>query len=81
MTTKRGYTTYGSVRGGCGKLYRTESGAEKALQCDRKGCQSQGGYSDRVVVIVGDDGYLYYDEDCTDWVPGEEGRSCGVARF
>lgn len=77
----RGYTTYGSVRGGCGILYKTYDEAEKALERDRRICQRQGGYSDRKVVVVGDDGLLYYDEACKDWVSSEGGRGSGAARF
>ena len=77
----KGYTTHGSVRGGCGVLYATALRAERALERDQRGCQAQGGYSDRTVVVVGDDGCLYYDDECQDWVPGAGGRSCGAARF
>lgn len=80
-TTRRGYTTYGSVRGGSGGLHRTREAAGRALGRDRRGCRSQGGYSDRQVVAVGDDGYLYHDDACTDWVPGPGGRTGGAARF
>jgi hypothetical protein len=79
--TIRGYTTYGSVRGKSGKLHRSREAAERDLARDQCGCASQGGYSDRAVVVVCRDGYLYYDDACTDWVPSEGGRSCGAARF
>lgn len=80
-TTIRGYTTYGSVRGGSGRLNRTRAAADRDLARDQAGCGTQGGYSDREVVVVGRDGLLYRDEFCTDWIAGEGGRSCGAARF
>ncbi len=43
------FTCWGSVRGGCGKAHRTEGAAEKCIRDDHRGCQSQGGYSDRNV--------------------------------
>lgn len=75
------YTTYGSVRGGCGHQHRTVEAAERCLNDDQNGCASQGGYSDRRVCEVRD-GYLYEvggGED--DWIAGEGGRSCGAARI
>lgn len=77
----RGYTTYGSVRDQSGVLHRTREAAERSLARDQRGCRSQGGYSDRDVVVVGDDDYLYRDEQCTDWVPSCGGPSNGAMRF
>lgn len=46
-----GYVTcYGDVRLGCGHRHRTASGALRCLDDDRRGCRSQGGYSDRRIV-------------------------------
>ena len=47
MTT---YTTKGSVRGCCGHKHRSLEAAVKCAREDQKGCQSQGGYSDRQIV-------------------------------
>ena len=80
-TTVRGYACHGSVRGGCGCLHRTIEAAEKCLARDQAGCKKARGYSDRTIVVVGDDGYLYMDQRCQEWVPGVGGRSCGAARF
>ena len=44
------YTTKGSVRGQCAHKHRTLSGAVRCLKDDRRGCERQGGYSDRDVV-------------------------------
>jgi hypothetical protein len=76
MTT---YTTYGSVRGCCGHKHQTLTAAQKCLSRDQAGCRSQGGYSDREVVLIGGDGYLYRDmgqveaEDGNHWVRGPGG--------
>lgn len=43
------YTTYGPVRGGCGHRHRTLETAMRCLRDDGRGCQMQGGYSDRTV--------------------------------
>lgn len=73
-TTKTIFTTYGSVRGCCGHRHETRDGADKCLALDQAGCASQGGYSDREVVLVGSDGYLYHDmgqvgaEDGDHWI-------------
>jgi hypothetical protein len=77
----KGYTTCGSVRGQSGRLHRTREAAGRDLARDQRGCRSAGGYSDRSVVVVGSDGYLYRDESCREWVPAEGGRSHGAARF
>ena len=50
------YITRGDVRGECGHEHRTESGAERCIAADQRGCASQGGYSDRYVIAVDDDG-------------------------
>ncbi len=49
MTTTT-YETEGDVRGNCGHQHRTLDGALRCLELDRRGCASQGGYSDRHVV-------------------------------
>lgn len=54
MTT---YTCVGSVRGSCGHDHKTIAAAVRCNDRDQKGCASQGGYSDRSIVAVGDDGY------------------------
>lgn len=70
------YTTYGDVRGQ-GPVRDTLAQAEQDLADDQSGCSKQRGYSDRRVCYVGDDGYLYHDADCTDWVAGPGGRTSG----
>jgi hypothetical protein len=76
------FTTYGSVRGCCGHRHETRQSADACLADDQAGCSSQGGYSDRAVVLVGDDGYLYHDmgqmqaEDGDHWIRSAGG--CGV---
>jgi len=54
MTTY--YRTTGSVRGDCGHRHRTLSGAIRCLRRDQSGCAGQGGYSDRRIVEIDDDG-------------------------
>jgi hypothetical protein len=56
MTAKNGYTcgTSRDVRGNCGHTHRTLSGAVRCLRDDRRGCKSQGGYSDRAIHAVVD---------------------------
>ena len=80
-TTMTTYTTYGSVRGGCGHRHKTIRAAEHCLDRDQRGCSSQGGYSDRSVCEVRN-GCLYeVGGNDTDWIAGEGGRSCGAARM
>lgn len=43
------FTCWGSVRCGCGVAHKTEEAAEKCIAADQRGCESQGGYSDRRV--------------------------------
>lgn len=77
----KGYTTHGSIRGCCGHMHATEQSAQACLERDKAGCASQRGYSDRSIAIVGDDGLLYQDPECENWIPGDGGPSCGAARF
>ena len=65
--TKTVYTTYGSVRGQCGHAHRSEAAAERCLASDQRACHSQRGYSDRMVCVVGDSGYLETTEGETVW--------------
>ena len=77
------FTTYGPIRGCCGHRHKTRDAAERCRQQDQNGCASQstGGYTDRDVAVIGDDGFLYYDEECTDWVPSRGQKSLGAAKF
>ena len=50
MKAKETYTTAGSVRGSCGHKHRSHAAAERCLAQDQRGCESQGGYSDRRVI-------------------------------
>ena len=73
MTTV--YTTIGSVRGCCGHRHKSREAAERCLAEDQRGCERQGGYSDRVVVESDADGVL-----CTDAGPYyPHGRTCRAA--
>jgi hypothetical protein len=47
--TRTAYTCKGSVRGSCGHVHRTLSGASQCCKRDRRACKKQGGYSDRDV--------------------------------
>lgn len=46
------WTCNGSVRGSCGINHRTRKAASKCCERDMKGCNKQGGYSDRYVTEV-----------------------------
>jgi hypothetical protein len=46
MTT---YTTTGSVRGSCRHQHRTIEAAYRCIVRDSRGCERQGGYTDRHV--------------------------------
>jgi hypothetical protein len=54
----RYYFCWGSVRGSCGHKHRTEEGAWRCLRRDAEGCRQQGGYTDRQVYLVHDDGTM-----------------------
>lgn len=45
------YTLSGSLRGRCCHRHRTLSGAARCDVDDSLGCESQGGYSDRYLVV------------------------------
>ena len=80
------FTTYGDVRGGCGKVYDTAEEAHRAVMSDAHGCRRQYGYSDRQVAVIGDDGYLYTYDDGGDglpsnWIAGPGGRTSGGVKF
>jgi hypothetical protein len=83
-TTRIVYSTYGSVRGCCGHRHQSMGAAEKCLAHDQAGCRSQGGYSDRSIVLVGDDGYLYRDmgqmaaEDGDHWIQKNGGTGATI---
>ena len=44
------YTCTGDVRGNCGHRHRTLSAAVACVRRDARGCRSQGGYTDRVIL-------------------------------
>lgn len=44
------YIAFGDVRGDCGHAHRTARAAAVCVERDRRGCRSQGGYSDRIVL-------------------------------
>jgi hypothetical protein len=76
-----GFTCYGPVRGCCDKVHGVHDRALRCLEKDRTRCSSQGGYSDREICTIGDDGLLYEDKDCTEPIPAEGGMSNGAVRF
>lgn len=43
------YTTWGPVRGTCGTIHQSIRTAQACIERDHRGCQQQGGYSDRRV--------------------------------
>lgn len=50
------YRVVGNVRGWCGHRHRSLHAAARCLRNDQSGCRSQGGYSDRSIVVYdGDD--------------------------
>mgnify|MGYP001583537204 FL=1 len=51
------YRCLGPVRALCGHEHRTLSGAERCLYADQAVCSKQGGYSDRRIVGVTDEGW------------------------
>lgn len=55
--TIKGWTTWGSVRG-LGPVRKTEAEASRDLERDQEGCSSQGGYSDRDLYAIDEDGYV-----------------------
>jgi hypothetical protein len=63
------YGCIGEVRGDCGHKHRTLSGAVSCLKRDREGCGSQGGYSDREIVIrrPGPGGFDYDPLGASEW--------------
>lgn len=48
------YRCIGEVRGWCGHDHILPVAAVECLNADREGCKSQGGYSDRIIVIYQD---------------------------
>jgi len=72
------YTTYGHVRGLCGHRHQSESAAGQCVARDQNGCASQGGYSDRTVYTIGDDGYLENAQGSPVWP--SHGRGCGAVK-
>lgn len=57
-----GYVTWGSVRGE-GPVRASFAEADKDARQDSHGCRRQGGYSDRDVYPIDDEGYVRDDED------------------
>lgn len=72
------YVTYGDVRG-MGPLRETREQAERDLARDRAACGgSNGGYSDREVYEVDEDGFLIGEDGGPVWP--SHGRSAGAVR-
>ena len=53
MTHEKRYTTWGTVRGGCGHRHTTAALAQDCVVRDDRGCKRSGGYSDRSVRVIG----------------------------
>ena len=71
------WVTWGRVRG-MGPICNTRAEAERSARADAVGCSRQGGYSDRHVFRVDDDGFLIDDHGENVWPP--HGRSTGAVR-
>ena len=56
------YTCRGPVRGACGHIHRTPSGASACLRRDSRGCRAHGGYTDRLI-FASDGDILRHDVD------------------
>ena len=54
MTSYPYYFCDGDVRGACGHQHKTVEAAIECLERDRRGCRTQGGYSDRNIVRAED---------------------------
>lgn len=57
-----GYTTKGEIRGECGHTHRSLQAALRCKEADQRGCRMQGGYSDRYVYGVDEQGRLTDEE-------------------
>lgn len=55
------FTTRGEIRGQCPHKHKTRAGAQRCLDADSAGCRQQGGYSDREIVVIDDDGNEWED--------------------
>jgi hypothetical protein len=51
MKAETYYMCTGSVRGECGHHHKTRESAERCRKNDQRGCEKQGGYSDREVYL------------------------------
>src|SRR3954468_22005112 len=71
------WTTWGPVRG-MGPIVEAREDAERSLRADVFGCARQGGYSDREVFEVDEEGFLHDAEG--DYVWPSHGRSLGAVR-
>jgi len=54
----RYYFTDGPVRGNCGHRHKSRTTADRCLRRDRRGCEGQGGYSDRSIRLALRDGRI-----------------------
>lgn len=68
----RTYTTEGDVRGTCGHKHKSARTAGECAQRDADGCRSQGGYSDRYMVVHEDDEQVGATDDERDEYSGYE---------
>lgn len=71
----RGYTTFSPRRGQCGHLHKTRVHAQKCAVEEGRSAYSVAGFDDRrMVVPVGDDGYLYRDDKMIKPLEGVDGK-------
>lgn len=73
----KAWTTWGSVRGP-GPVRTTEAEALRDLEADQAGCSKQGGYSDRHVYAIDEDGYVVDDDGDNVWPHGRTSRALKV---
>jgi len=71
------FTTWGDVRGQ-GPVYDNAEAADRSLVRDQKACGARGGYSDREVYSIDDEGFLR--DELGHVVYPASGRSHGAVR-
>lgn len=71
------WTTWGSVRGQ-GPIRETRAEAERDYDDDARGCARQGGYSDRAVYGIDEDGWVVDDQGGNVWPHGRTSRALKV---
>lgn len=74
------YVSWGSVRG-FGPIRDSEAEAKADVRRDDAGCAAQGGYSDRQVYAIDEEGYLYREPYGVRLYAYPYGRSHGALRI